>query len=458
MSNKKVLVRRRTLVPEIEPHQLAISYRPIARLVLDEKNPKLHSKTQLKKLKRSIKRFGFLVPALVDKDGRVIAGHGRILAAGLLGLDEIPTVQVDHLTPAELRAFQIADNRLTELGAWDDRLLGQALKELVELDFDIDLTGFETAESDLFIQAIDGEPAGNDDPADRVPADPGPPVTRLGDLWCCGRHLVYCGDAREEASFRALMDGERANLVFVDVPYNVRIPGNVSGLGKVKHADFVMASGEMSSEEYTTFLTQVFRLLARYSTDGAISFVCNDWRHLIELFTAGKVAFTELLNLCVWVKDNAGMGSLFRSQHELIAVFKNGRRSHRNNVQLGKFGRYRTNVWNYPGANSLSRSGDEGNLLALHSTPKPVALVMDAILDCSARGDIVVDSFLGSGTTLIAAERAGRIARGMELDPHYVDVAIRRYEKFTGDRARHAVTGRLFGEAPKAVRKGVRRG
>jgi DNA modification methylase len=243
-----------------------------------------------------------------------------------------------------------------------------------------------------------------------------------------------------------LIGSRRANLVFTDPPYNVRIDNNVCGKGSIHHAEFIMASGEMSPAEHIAFLTTTLRLLSRFSNGGSVHFICMDWRHIAELLAAGNQVYSELLNLCVWVKNNGGMGSLYRSQHELIFVFKNGRGRHVNNVMLGKYGRNRSNVWQYEGANTFSRQGDEGNLLALHPTCKPVNLVADAILDCSARGDIILDCFFGSGTTLIAAERVGRICHGMELDPRYVDVAIRRWQKHTGDHAIHADSGKSFDE------------
>ena len=271
----------------------------------------------------------------------------------------------------------------------------------------------------------------------------GPPLSRLGDLWILGRHRVLCGSALDRHAFATLFGDERAAMVFTDPPYNVPIDGHASGLGAVHHRPFPMASGEMDSTQFTNFLKQAFDNLAAFTIDGSIHFVCMDWRHIEELTAAGRGVYGELKNLCVWVKDNAGMGSLYRSRHELVFVFKHGRGGHRNNVQLGRFGRNRSNVWTYPGANSFVRSG-EGNLSALHPTVKPVAMIADAILDCSARGDIVLDGFLGSGTTVIAAERTGRRCYGLELDPGYVDTIIRRSQTLTGGSAHHAGSNRSF--------------
>jgi DNA modification methylase len=253
-----------------------------------------------------------------------------------------------------------------------------------------------------------------------------------------------CSNSLEENSFKALMASRCANVVFVDPPYNLVIEGNVSGHGSTHHREFAMASDELNEAEFVAFLTTSLRLLARHSTNGSIHFVCMDWRHAGELLAAGNQIYEALLNLCVWVKNNGGIGSFYRSRHELVFVFKNGKGTHRNNVMLGRFGRNRTNVWEYAGVSALSRQGDEGNVFALHPTVKPVALIADALLDCSARGDIVLDGFLGSGSTLIAAERVGRICFGIELEPRYVDVAIRRWQRHTGDQAIHAVTRKSF--------------
>ncbi len=427
--------------------RMSVTYRRIAELKPDPTNPRRHSKKQIRQIANSIKTFDFNVPILIDRDDKVIAGHGRLLACDELGWTEVPTLCLDHLTSVQARAFMIADNRLTEISAWDDQLLAQQLKELslLDLDFNIEDTGFEMPEIDLRIASLGDLPEPDDDPADAVPEVPaGPPLSKIGDVWVLGRQRILCRDALDTAAFAALMGEERAAMVFTDPPYNVPIDGHASGLGAIHHRPFPMASGEMDRPEFTTFLGRAFRNLAAFSVDGVLHFVCMDWRHVEELLTAGRGAYSELKNLCVWVKDNSGMGSLYRSQHELVFVFKHGRQGHRNNVQLGQFGRNRSNVWHYPGANSFARCGEEGNLLALHPTVKPVAMVADAILDCSARGDIVLDAFLGSGTTLIAAERTGRRCCGLELDPAYVDTIVRRWQALTGGSAHHAASGRSF--------------
>jgi DNA modification methylase len=313
------------------------------------------------------------------------------------------------------------------------------------------------AEIDLLLDPAPGE----EDTLDRLPEADGPPVTAPGDLWCLGRHRVLCADASSAAAFELVMAGKAAQLVFTDPPYNVPIDGHVCGLGRTRHPDFAMASGEMSEAEFTAFLATVLGHAAGHSADGALHFVFMDWRHLTELLTAGRAIYRELKNLCVWVKDNGGMGSLYRSQHELVLVFKNGSAPHVNNVELGRHGRNRSNVWRHPGVNSLhaGRLAD----LRLHPTVKPVQLVADAILDASKRRAVVLDPFLGSGTTLLAAERTARHACGLELEPRYVDVAIRRWQEHTGRAAVHVESGLTFDElaehraaAPAAAVKAAR--
>jgi DNA modification methylase len=408
------------------------------------RNPRTHSKRQIRQIADSIKEFGFTNPVLIDRDGGIIAGHGRVEAAKLLGIDSVPTIRLEDMTEAQKRAYILADNKLAENAGWDRELLALELQYLTELDIDFDLTitGFETTEIDLLIEGL--EPAEDDPAADSVPeSDPDAPViSQVGDLWLLGPHRILCGDATNPDSFKRLMGGQTAQMVFIDPPYNVAIDGHVCGLGSIRHEEFAMASGEMSEAEFTEFLRGVFGHLIEYSMDGSIHYVCMDWRHIHELLTAGRSAYTEIKNLCVWNKDNGGMGSFYRSKHELVFVFKNGTEPHINNFELGQNGRYRTNVWNYPGVNSLR----EGRLddLAMHPTVKPVALVADAMLDCSRRGGIVLDGFGGSGTTLIAAEKTGRKAYAMELDPKYVDTAIRRWQEYTGEEATHAESGRTF--------------
>jgi DNA methylase/ParB-like nuclease domain len=438
------------------PGNLAIIYLPISEVRLN-RNPRRHSDRQIKEIGRSIQTFGNVIPIVIDQTGTILAGHGRWLASQRLGHSVIPTIRIEHLTKAQGRAFMVADNRLAEMSTWDDELLAETLKELsaLNLDFDIEATGFTVGEIDLRIENSEAAASGsNDEPEPPLAAQDVTPISKPGDLWTLGDHRLYCGNALEPATYQTLMHGRRASVGFTDPPYNVRIDGHASGLGKIHHREFAMASGEMNDSEFTAFLTLACSHLARNSVNGAIHFVCTDWRHMGGLLAAGAASFSELLNLCVWCKSNAGMGSFYRSQHELVFVFKAGRGRHRNNVQLGQYGRNRTNVWSYPGANSFGRATDEGHLQALHPTVKPVRLVADAILDCSARGEIVLDPFLGSGTTLIAAERVGRACYGIEIDPLYADTAIRRWQAYSGQSAIHAVKGTPFEEAAKAEGSG----
>jgi len=433
----------------IEPrpnNHLELVYPQIAAIKPDPRNPRQHSRRQIKQLARSIATFGFIAPALVDGENNVIAGHCRILACRELGWSEIPAIRIENLSEAKIRALMIADNRLAENASWDERLLSEQLRDLslAELDFDIEVIGFDMGEIDLKIAGLDDEPAA-EDPADEIPEGATTStVSKPGDLWLLGDHRVLCGNALDIPNLDTLMGGERAAMAFTDPPYNVPIEGHVTGLGKIHHRSFAMAAGEMSSPSFTVFLARGLRNQAGFCMAGSLLYVCMDWRHIGELLAASREADAELQNLCVWVKDNGGMGSLYRSQHELVFVFKTGGGPHRNNVQLGRFGRNRSNVWHYTGVNSFSRKTGEGNLLALHPTVKPVRLVADAILDCTARGDIVLDGFLGSGTTLIAAERTGRRGFGIEFEPAYVDTIIRRWQKLTGNSARHAENGRSF--------------
>lgn len=440
--------------------RLHVVYRDISELTPDSGNPRVHTPKQVRQIAASIKAFGFNVPLLVDREGKVIAGHGRLLACRELGWTEVPTLALEHLNEAQAKAFLLADNRLSELAEWDDRLLAEHLRALaeVELDFSLEATGFEMGEIDLRIESLKEE-AATADPADQIPDLPtDPPVTRPGDLWTLGAHRVLCGNALVSEDLEALMEGRKASVVFTDPPFNVPIDGHVSGQGRVRHPEFAMACGEMSPAEFTTFLCQALGLLAAHSTDGSLHFVCMDWRHLTEVLEAGRSAYTEFKNLCVWAKDRPGMGSLYRSRHELVLVFKKGTAPHQNHIQLGVHGRNRSNLWPYPSPTSFGRSAEEGNLQALHPTVKPVALVADALMDCSRRGEVVLDSFLGSGTTLIAAERVGRLCCGLELEPRYVDVAIRRWQALTGKPAIHARTGRTFEACEAEARPRVEAG
>ena len=426
--------------------QLSIVYRLVNDLKPHPHNARTHSKKQIKFIAKSIRKFGFLNPVLIDKDGNIIAGHGRVRAAKLLGMDPVPTICIEDLTDDEIRAYILADNKLAELAGWDRETLAIELQYLCTLEdvFDIAVTGFEVTEIDQILGDV--AKAADPDDDDFSTDKQGPTVTELGDLWILGKHRLLCGNALKNDSYATLMEKRRASAVFSDPPYNVPINGHAGGNGAIQHREFAMASGEMTELEFISFLSTSLTLFSRYSTSESLHYLFIDWRHLHELLSAGRQVYNSLVNLCVWVKNAGAMGSFYRSQHELVFVYRNGKSQHRNNVQLGKFGRNRTNVWEYPGIQAQSRQSDEGNLLRLHPTVKPIALVADALLDCTARGEIVLDAFLGSGTTLMAAERVGRVCYGIEIDPLYVDVAVRRWQRYTGDSAVHAVTGETFND------------
>jgi len=423
---------------------LRVEFRPVSELKLHPRNPHTHSPKNIRQLADSIRTFGFTNPILIDRDGGVIAGHGRLEGAKLLGYDKVPTIRLADLSEAQKRAYIIADNKLAENAGWDRELLALELSYISELDidFDLTLTGLETAEIDLLLEAPGQKMDATEEPFQLGHAQP--TVSRLGDLWIRKRHRLLCGDSTQPDTFKRLLENRKAQMVFIDPPFNVPIDGNVSGLGRIKHREFVMACGEMSEAEFTAFLETVFRLLVEHTIDGSIHFVCMDWRHIFELLSSGRKAYSELKNLCVWSKSNGGMGSFYRSKHELIFVFKSGTAPHVNNISLGVHGRNRTNVWEYPGANSLH--GGRQDELAMHPTVKPVVMIADAILDCSKRGAIVLDCFGGSGSTLIAAEKTGRRAYLAEIDPAYVDITVRRFQKLTRQDAVHARTQKTFAE------------
>ena len=424
---------------------------PVEQIAIDllkpyANNARTHDERQLEKIKGSLQAFGWMNPILAEQDGTIIAGHGRWMAAKLLGLKHCPVIRVEHLTPDAARAYRLADNRLAELSGWDKSILEIELQHLssIDLDYNIELIGWDHTEIDILLdKEADADAAG--DPAD---ADVGPPVSdtisKLGDLWLLGKHRLLCGSALEPVSFIKLMDGAKAAMAFQDAPYNVKIAGHVSGLGKTKHREFPMASGEMTDIEFRGFLATNAVLVIAHAEDGAIIEMCMDWRGLLPLQLAIAEAGLTIINMAVWVKNNGGMGSLLRSQHELVVLTKKGKAPHINNVELGKHGRYRTNVWRYAGVNSFGKGRMEQ--LSGHPTPKPIAMVADAIRDVSHRGQIILDSFMGSGTTLLAAERTQRIAYGMDLDPGYIDLTIRRWEKMTGQSAVLASTSQTFSE------------
>ena len=415
---------------------MALEMVPIDCIKANPHNARTHDRKQLSKLVRSIEKFGFVVPLIVDESGELLCGHARVMAAKQLGFTSLPVIRAFHLSEADKRAFIIADNRLAELASWNKTVLRQELSFLSELDIDYDFSavGFDTAELDFIL-------AGDGGAEDKLPSIVDvPAVSRPGDLWLLGPHRLYCGSALEASSYQRLLAGERAQMVFADPPFNIRIKGHARGRGAVKHREFAMASGEMSDAEFVEFLSAALAQVETATSDGAICYLCMDWRHSLQILTAAKNL--TLLNICVWVKGNAGMGSLYRSQHEFIFVLKRGTANHINNVELGRHGRNRSNVWDYRVSNSFGPGRDK--LLENHPTVKPVAMVADAIKDCSKRGDVILDPFGGAGTTAIAAEKTKRRAALIEIDPVYVDLTIRRWQAYTVVSAILATTGETF--------------
>jgi DNA modification methylase len=436
----------RAPLPELAATDVRVQTLSIGQIKLNPRNSKTHPAKQIRQIANSMVAFGFTNPLLVTEDGGLIAGEGRYKAARLLGLSKLPVIVLAGLSPARQRALAIVDNKIAENAGWDRERLAIEIPELTGLleadGLDVSILGFEPVEIDQLQTDFEEESA---DPQDSI--EPNwldiAPVTQLGDLWLLGNHRLMCGDARCADHISKLMAGCRADLAFLDPPYNVRIAG-VVGRGKTKHSEFAMASGEMASPDFERFLSTVLDAAAVVSRDGAVHFVCMDWRHIGELLAVAKGVYGAVLNLVVWAKTNAGQGSFYRSQHELVGVFRVGQAPHLNNVELGRHGRSRSNVWHYAGVNSF-RAGRMEELRS-HPSSKPVALVADAIKDCTRRGDIVLDTFCGSGTTIMAAERVGRHARALEIEPRFVDVAIRRWQAFTRRDARHADSGLSFGE------------
>lgn len=412
--------------------KLELDYRSINELCENNSNPRTHSDCQLKKLEKSLKEFGFVVPLIIDEHNIIISGNGVFRAAKSIGYSEVPTVMIDHLTNAQKKALIIAINRISEDAGWDNTILKADFEILLENHFDLSVTGFETPEIDLIMLDLDSEGEEQNDPEDELPEESDiQERVKTGDLWQLGNHKMLCGNSLDEKAIKAIMGAFKAQMVFTDPPYNVKVNGNVCESGK--HKEFAMASGEMTEAEFIGFLNKSMTNLVNHTTDGSIHFICMDWKHAKEMLIAADGLYSGLKNICVWDKGSGGMGSLYRSQHEFIFVFKNGAASHINNVELGKHGRYRTNVWQYPGVRASNPDSLED--LKLHPTVKNMSMVADAILDCSKQNDIVLDTFAGSGTTLLAAEKVKRKAYVVEYEPHYCDIILHRWEKLTGKTA-----------------------
>lgn len=423
------------------PNDMQIEYLPPRELNDYHRELRTIPEAQITKSEKLIQECGFPLPVLINKEQVILHGQPFVEAARRMGIEQIPVIRHEHLSEEQARALRIALDRIPEEGEWNKEEIALELSELQITFPDLEITAFDPNEINLFLDlTLD------DDLDDDISAFiEGPSVVKKGDLWILGDHVLLCGDALIEASYKTLLKTEVAQMCFTDAPYNVKIDGHVGNSGKIKHREFVEASGEMSVTEFTDFLSKPHQYMARYSEKGTIIFSCMDWRHIREIMDAAHAAKLDMINLCVWAKDNGGMGSLYRSQHELVFVFKNGKGKHINNVELGKNGRYRTNIWQYAGVNSFGNGRMEE--LKMHPTVKPTQMVMDAIKDCSKRNGIILDPFGGSGTTLIAAEKTGRKARLIELDPLYCDTIIRRWQDLTGEDAVHAETRRTYNEA-----------
>jgi len=409
---------------------------PVQDLNPYAQNARAHSDKQIQQVAKSIRLFGFINPVVIDASNEIVAGHCRVLAARQLGLFEVPTIQVTHLSEAELRAYRIADNKLTDNSEWDEPSLRLELEYLSQIEIDLDVTGFEIPEIDLLLAS--DEDGGTDLTPESLPNLPVTSFVEVGDCFSIGKHRLICGDCCDPETLTALMDGRQADVVCCDPPYNVKINGHVLVREKA-HQEFAMASGELSKDEFIEFLTTCFRNFHAVSKPGSIHFHFMDWRHMGEILAAGDQVYDELLNLCVWAKTNAGMGSLYRSQHELVFVFKKGAEAHTNNVRLGIYGRNRSNLWTYAGMNSFGADRDKA--LSYHPTVKPQRMIADALMDVSHRGQIVLDGFLGSGTTLLAAQETGRICFGCEIDTRYAEVALERFSTVSEEPIFHCDTG-----------------
>lgn len=419
---------------------ISIEYAKSADLIAFQNNSRAHSDAQISQVAASISSFGFINPIVIDHENVVVAGHARLIAAKRLSLEFVPTVRAGHLSEAEVRLYRIADNKLAENATWDEQALRLELEYLSEIDIDVSLTGFELPEIDVLLSEVNID---EERPSEVLPSPPGNPIVQEGDVFLLGHHRIICGDCRSPETMTRLMEGAKARAVVTDPPFNVRVNGHVL-TGVSRHSEFAMASGEMSPDEFTAFLDASFSQLREGSDDGSLHYIFMDWRHVREILRAGDQVYDDLLNVCVWAKTNAGMGSLYRSQHEFIFVFKHGKGPHLNNVQLGKFGRNRSNVWTYAGMNTFGKERDEA--LALHPTVKSTEMIADVIRDASNRGDVVLDGFLGSGTTLLAAEKTDRVAYGCEIDPRYVEVAIERFRRVSSVPVVHVGSGLDFDE------------
>jgi DNA modification methylase len=420
----------------IDFEELAIERVPIDQLRRNPNHTRKNCPKQVRRISKSIRSFRFNAPLLVDDNLMVLSGHARLEACKSLGFRQVPVIRLRHLGEDRAAGFAIAENKLAETGEWDFEALGRVLGELhhriPELDFSLDATGFDDAEIEALIFDVDETAAAE---PDEPPIDPGPAVCRPGDRWTLGRHVLVCGSSLEQDAYDLLMSEERAAMVFTDPPYGVAISGHVKTKGKSGHREFAMGGADMSSSELTAFFTQAWRLCSAFSLEGSLHYAFIDGAHLFDMLTSTRAVYDRQVSLCVWHKTNAGMGSFYRQAHELVVVSKKGSAPHQNHIQLGRFGRNRTTVWSHAGAGVFLKSAEDADLMGQHPTPKPVRLIVDALLDASSPNDVVLEPFCGSGSTLIACERTQRRCRAIELDPLYCDLTIRRWRRHCGQEA-----------------------
>lgn len=425
----------------------AIELVQISKLKPSPRNSRTHDERQLTVLVASLREFGFVNPVLADGKGEIIAGHGRVEAAKRLGISEVPVIRIEGLSDDQIRAYRIADNRIAELAGWDNEILAIEVQHLdsIEVNFAIEAIGLTPVEIDTLVtEAKDTPEDFEDDPADLVPPLETKAVSVVGDLWLLGpKHRLLCGSALVSANYDRLLEGREVDLVCQDPPWNITVK-SISGSGRTQHREFVMASGEMSDAEFRQFLLDQLASNHAQARAGAVFQVFIDWRGVEKVIAAGTSLGLELINVCVWFKGHGSFGSPWRSSHELIVCFRKPGAPIKDRVKMGQHGRIRNNVWQVPGMGAFGKGRMDA--LAMHPTSKPVALLTEAIRDVTDRGDIVLDTFAGSGSCLIAAEKTGRIGHGMELDPLYVDTIVRRWQDYTGIEAVLEGDGRRFAE------------
>jgi DNA modification methylase len=427
-------------------NSLSIESIEIASLLPVSRNVRRHSAKQLRKVQKSLNRFGHVRPILVTPRLEILDGHLICQALTANGATTVRAIVVHGLSPIEIRALRLMLHRSAEDAIWDEAAVRDELQAILDAGLDLELSGFETAEQDKLLNA-DIPRANVFDTGRDIPKTATTAVSHLGDIWICGRHRIGCGDARDLDFVRQVCGGRAANVCFVDPPYNVPIAGFVSGKGRHHHREFLEGSGEMSPDDFFALLRDALLVLKTSSATNALVYSCMDWRHVVPLVVAGNAAGMQLENICVWVKNNPGMGGLYRNGHEMVCVFRAGADQPINNVELGKYGRNRSNVWSYPALSAFGANRDE--LLAAHPTVKPITLISDVLRDVTKRGDLVLDSFIGAASTMMAAEETGRVCAGVELAPLYVHVATRRWQRATGGDAILAGSGHKFDDCAK---------